>query len=97
LEDVSTVVAITAEQKGIELLFAIDPRVAPTLVGDRTRLSQVLVNLASNGIKFTDSGEVEVSVSVVTPGTDRTKLRFAVRDTGIGLDAGARSRLFQPF
>ncbi|MGH7440858.1 MAG: response regulator [Polyangiaceae bacterium] len=97
LEDVSTVVAIAAEQKGIELLFAIDPRVAPTLVGDRTRLSQVLVNLASNGIKFTDSGEVEVSASVVTAGPDRTKLRFAVRDTGIGLDPGARSRLFRPF
>ena len=97
LEDVSAVVAIAAEQKGIELLFAIDPRVAPTLVGDRMRLSQVLVNLASNGIKFTDSGEVEVSVSVVTTGPDRTKLRFAVRDTGIGLDSAARSRLFLPF
>jgi signal transduction histidine kinase/CheY-like chemotaxis protein/HPt (histidine-containing phosphotransfer) domain-containing protein len=97
LEDVSTVVAIAAEQKGIELLFAFDPGVPPALVGDRTRLAQVLVNLASNGIKFTDSGEVEVSVTVVTASQDRTRLRFAVRDTGIGLDAGARSRLFQPF
>jgi CheY-like chemotaxis protein/HPt (histidine-containing phosphotransfer) domain-containing protein len=97
LEDVSTVVAIAAEQKGIELLFAIDPAVPATFVGDRTRLSQVLVNLASNGIKFTDSGEVELSASVVTAGTNRTKLRFAVRDTGIGLDSTARSRLFEPF
>jgi signal transduction histidine kinase/DNA-binding response OmpR family regulator len=97
LEDVSTVVAIAAEQKGVELHFAIDPAVPPTLVGDRMRLAQVLVNLASNGIKFTDSGEVEIAASVVASAPDRTKLRFAVRDTGIGLDPSARSRLFLPF
>lgn len=96
LESVSTVTAIRAEEKGIEIAFGIGAGVPRVLRGDPLRLSQVLINLVGNAVKFTDEGEVVASVEVVGGAGDRM-LQFSVRDTGIGLDDERRALLFRPF
>jgi signal transduction histidine kinase/DNA-binding response OmpR family regulator len=79
-------------------LAAIVPRSVPSrLVGNPTRLRQVLLNLVGNGIKFTEHGEVIVRVQAVFQSHGRIKLRFEVRDTGIGLSEEQSQKLFQPF
>jgi len=95
LESVFNMLAVKAQEKGLELLLLEAPNLS--LVGDPLRLGQVLINLAGNAIKFTDSGEVVISVEPVTEGQDSTMLRFSVRDTGIGLTQEQMSRLFEPF
>jgi two-component system sensor histidine kinase/response regulator len=103
--------AISAHKKGLELAFDVDPNVPLELVGDSARLRQVLLNLIGNAIKFSQSGEVVVSVKLEEtgggmpatggdlPGTgcDDVRLRFSVRDTGIGISPEKQSKLFQAF
>ncbi len=96
VESVVETLAPQARRKGLELTSRIDPRVPPAVQGDPVRLRQVLFNLVGNAIKFTEMGEVAVAVACQGDGPLAT-LRFSVRDTGIGLDAEAVSRLFQPF
>src|SRR5262249_7874662 len=67
------------------------------LVADGQRLRQVLLNLLSNAVKFTDAGEVVLAVRVMERDAGHVRLRFEVRDTGIGMDAQQLARLFQPF
>ncbi len=86
-----------AGEKNINLAYFIDDSVPATLVGDVTRLRQILVNLLSNSIKFTHRGEVEVSISAVKRGDQRHEVRFAVKDTGIGIPEERVSELFQVF
>ncbi|HSV71578.1 MAG TPA: response regulator [Methylibium sp.] len=86
-----------AEEKGLELLFDLPLALPGELVGDPTRLGQVLLNLGNNAVKFTECGEVRVSVSELAREGDEVTLRFEVSDTGIGLDEAQRARLFQPF
>jgi PAS domain S-box-containing protein len=99
LEQTATVVSPPAQEKQLELVFGCDPALPPTLVGDRVRLGQVLTNLASNAVKFTEQGEVVVEL-LLEPGTDvetgRVQLRGEVRDTGIGIGADAAD-LFEAF
>jgi CheY-like chemotaxis protein len=76
---------------------AIEPDVPTMVVGDPSRLRQILFNLAGNAVKFTEAGRVDVSVSVAEHGDDSTLLRVKVADTGIGIDGDTRSILFQPF
>jgi two-component system sensor histidine kinase/response regulator len=97
LRDLATILAANAQHKDIEILFNIDPAVPPELVGDSLRLNQVLINLAGNAIKFTAHGEVVVSVAPQELSDDRVVLRFSIRDTGIGITAEQRDRLFQAF
>ncbi|MGD8497460.1 MAG: response regulator, partial [Chromatiales bacterium] len=98
LDNVATLIGLKARQKGLELLFSVEPTAVPRyLVGDPLRLGQVLINLASNAVKFTDSGEIVISVERVDEHEGRVTLRFAVRDTGIGLTTEQQSRLFQSF
>ena len=97
---VEGVVALLAEQahaKQIELSSDIDPDVAVTLRGDPGRLRQVLANLVGNAVKFTTRGEVAVTAAIdwLTPET--ATIRVEVRDTGIGIEADAIPRLFEPF
>ncbi|MDH4285029.1 MAG: PAS domain S-box protein, partial [Gallionellaceae bacterium] len=85
LQDVSGLFGAQIEQKGLELFFDIEPRTPAVVIGDPLRLKQVLNNLVGNAIKFTEQGEIQIGVEVeYMDGTD-VMLRFAVRDTGIGI------------
>ena len=89
-----------AAEKGLELAYQMEPDVPPAIVGDVTRLRQVLINLLNNGLKFTDQGEVVLSVSndaVPTRHTGNYLLHFSVRDSGIGIPPDRLDRLFQAF
>ena len=97
LSGLSDVVALKAQEKGLELLY-VQPHDLPTrLVGDPTRLRQVLLNLCNNAVKFTEQGEVVLSVAVESCDEQTVRLRFEVRDTGIGMSPELQARLFRPF
>ena len=98
MDKVTALVAQNASRKGLEFLLSTAPGVPRRLLGDPLRLGQVLLNLCGNAIKFTEQGEIVVVTIKADPaGADRTRLRFTVRDTGIGMDAEQLGRLFQPF
>lgn len=97
IEDAFDLLASKALEKKIDLLYLVDPQVPPFIVGDVTRLRQILVNLVSNAVKFTNQGEVCVSASKVTQANDTLELQFAVKDTGIGIPANKIDALFKPF
>ena len=97
LENLSTIVGQKAQDKNIEFLIAAQPDVQQNLVGDPLRLGQILINLVNNAIKFTSHGEVVVTAATEEQTDDRVKLKFAVRDTGIGMTPEQSSRLFQAF
>src|SRR5436305_4504536 len=86
--------AIRAHQKNIALIFQIDSSIPDTVVGDRTRLRQVLVNLLGNAIKFTERGEVVLSVRPHAREQDNLSLHFSVRDTGIGIPEEKLATIF---
>jgi PAS domain S-box-containing protein len=97
VEDSVKLLAPRADQKGLELSCRIAPDVPDAVVGDPGRLRQILLNLVGNAIKFTDHGEVAVSVSVDERGTDDVRLRFTVRDTGIGIPEDKQWDIFGAF
>ena len=97
LDRLAAVIGLKAEEKGIELVYALPPRLPRRLLGDQTRLGQVLLNLASNAVKFTERGEVVVSAAQSEREDGAVRLVFEVRDTGIGLRSEEIARLFQPF
>ena len=86
-----------AETKGLELTLAVAPDVPKGVRGDATRLRQVLTNLVSNAIKFTEKGSVQIFLSVSGRGADWAALRFAVKDSGIGISDDAKTHLFSRF
>ncbi|MCK6412108.1 MAG: ATP-binding protein [Azonexus sp.] len=85
------------EEKGLHLQLSVASGTPQYLMGDATRLTQVLVNLVGNAVKFTEHGEIEVAVAGECDGADSLRLRFGVRDTGIGLSQAQSETLFQPF
>lgn len=97
LHNLATVVTQRAEEKNLEVLFWSAPDVPRGLVGDPLRLSQILINLTNNAIKFTDSGEIIVRVELAEDAEDHCTLRFAVTDTGIGMSEDQASKLFAAF
>jgi len=86
-----------AAAKGLMLLGSVDPGSDDTLIGDATRVRQILFNLLGNALKFTERGRVSVRASTAPLGGGRTRVTLAVEDTGIGIDEEQRKRLFQPF
>jgi PAS domain S-box-containing protein len=96
-ESALDLVAVRASGKGIELGCLVDPQVPAGILGDPTRLRQALGNLLSNAVKFTEVGEVVVAVAAEAAHDDRVRLRFSVRDTGIGIPAERMDRLFESF
>ena len=97
LNNLSSIVSQKAQEKNLEFLIASPQDIPHNLIGDPLRLGQVLINLVNNAVKFTDKGEVVVSVAVEEQTDDRVKVRFSVRDSGIGMTPEQSARLFQAF
>ena len=97
VEEVVDTLHVKARQKNIELACVIHGEVPLALTGDPVRLRQILINLAGNAIKFTESGEVVIHVALDILDDNKAILNFAVTDTGIGIDKEAISHLFDPF
>lgn len=106
VEGVLDLLAPKAAEKGLELAYLLEPDVPQQIIGDVTRLRQILTNLVSNAIKFTEQGEITVTVVArplppsplsPAPSLPLYAIRFAVQDTGIGIPSNRLDRLFQPF
>ena len=97
LERLTDSVGFQAEQKGVEFLIRYDVNIPPTLIGDPLRIGQVLLNLCSNAIKFTEVGEVELAFRCLSSNETDLTLQISVRDTGIGMTPDMQHRLFQKF
>jgi PAS domain S-box-containing protein len=97
LGDTMKTLSLRAHQKGLELAFEIEPNVPDALMGDPGRLRQIILNLVGNAIKFTEVGEVVLSVQSMTHVGDELQLRFTVTDTGIGISADNQAAIFEAF
>ncbi len=99
LEDVLCQLVPRAREKGLELALIVDPRVPARVLGDPSRIRQIVLNLLGNALKFTNAGEVVLSVRRLEApaGAEAVPLRIEVRDSGIGLTDEQRAHLFQPF
>lgn len=97
LNNISAVTTDKADEKGLEFLFRAPPDIPRYLNGDPLRLGQVLINLINNAIKFTEQGEIFVTCQLLEALNGKVKLRFEVRDTGIGMTEEQSDKLFRPF
>ncbi|BCS55379.1 hybrid sensor histidine kinase/response regulator [Geobacter sp. SVR] len=97
LRKLSVILSANAGHKQLEIVFDIDSRVPGTLVGDPLRLQQVLINLAGNAVKFTEQGEVVLSVSMAQTDAGQVSLDFSISDTGIGISRENLDRIFDGF
>jgi len=97
LDDVASMMAVRAREKGLELVSAAKPDVPSRLRGDPVRLRQVLTNLVGNALKFTSWGEVEIRAAVEGASERGSVLRFTVRDSGMGIPADKQKMIFQSF
>lgn len=97
IENSADLVTFAASRKNLELLLRIDPNLPQTIMTDPVRLKQILTNLMGNAVKFTDSGEVELSVSHQALDEGKSRLSFRVRDTGIGIPEKQQKKLFAAF
>jgi len=97
VEKIAKYQSINAHSKGLELVTFIDSEVPVNVIGDPLRLQQVIINLLNNAVKFTNEGEVEISVSVERKISNKVVLKFSVRDTGIGIPVDKMDRLFKSF
>jgi signal transduction histidine kinase len=101
LEDVfdhlANLIGLKTEENGLELMFDMPAEYPSALIGDPLRLGQILINLGNNAVKFTEQGEIVISVEVLEEEEKTAKLHFAVRDTGIGLTPEQQKKLFQSF
>ncbi len=97
LADMLNTLASRAHGKGLELAYHVPPQIHDALVGDVYRLQQIIVNLVGNAIKFTEQGEIVVSVEQVDHRGDEIELQFSVRDTGVGIPAEKVEAIFMPF
>jgi len=97
LQDVAVILLGNLKDKNLELMYDIDLALPQMLKGDRMRLQQVLINLASNAIKFTDQGEVIIGIKLVEQQQDQARLRISVRDTGIGISEDQQQKIFEGF
>lgn len=97
IEETYDLLSVKAYEKGLDLLYYIDPGVPVEIIGDVTRFRQILVNLVGNGLKFTEQGEVLITASALEKNDDIYTLEFKVKDTGIGIPKDKYHRLFDSF
>lgn len=97
VEDTASLLAPKTEQKGLELACLVEFGVPLALKGDPTRLRQVLINLTGNAVKFTEKGEIVIRASLLDENEQSARIRFSVKDTGIGIPADKHHLLFQSF
>ena len=97
LEDTLELLAGRAHAKGLEIIGLVDPALPRQISGDPGRLRQILMNLAGNAIKFTESGEISVRAELLASDNETVQIRFLVQDTGIGIPADRIDAIFEPF
>ncbi|TRW94896.1 response regulator [Candidatus Methylobacter oryzae] len=97
LNNLADLVAFNAEEKGLEIIFSVAPDVPRHLLGDPLRLGQILLNLTNNAVKFTEHGEILISVAVEFIDDVQCRLLFAVQDSGLGMTSEQIQGLFKPF
>ncbi len=97
LQNLSSAIGPKAHEKGLIFYFSWDPNVTRFLVGDPLRIGQILLNMAGNAVKFTERGEIELSIEQISRQRKDCVLKFSVRDTGIGLRKDQSAKLFQAF
>ena len=97
VEDVANSFSHRAEQKGLNYISFLSPNVPPRLIGDPARLRQIMVNLMGNALKFTHKGEVYFKGELVEELEDRVKIRFSIKDTGIGIPEDRQATIFEGF
>jgi PAS domain S-box-containing protein len=97
LSSLNDIVIHAAKKKDLAIEFSPAPEVLPSLMGDRLRLQQILINLVNNAVKFTQTGKVALKISVEDATDKKAHLSFTVSDTGVGMSAEQVSKLFQPF
>jgi len=97
LSRIAKPLALTADQKGLEFICDIQPDVPDEIAADPVRLGQILLNLLGNSLKFTASGEIELSVALDEVKDNRAQLHFVVRDTGVGIPLHRQKAIFEPF
>ena len=97
INDVGTMVRVRAEQKGLSYVQKIDPAIPDHLIGDELRIRQIMINLLNNAVKYTDSGEVEMGITMKDLTENSLSLCICVRDTGIGIKDEDISRIFGDF
>ncbi len=97
ISSVTTLTAQKAHEKGLEFLAHVSPNIPEALLGDPLRLGQILTNFVNNAVKFTDTGEIRLSIEQVERTGEMVQLKFSVRDTGIGMTKEQSDKLFQPF
>ena len=97
LRELSVILSANLGSKNVEVLFKLEPDVPPVVIGDALRLRQILINLAGNALKFTEQGEVVLSIRVLKRDADQVELEFSIRDTGIGIPADKLDYIFEGF
>jgi CheY-like chemotaxis protein/anti-sigma regulatory factor (Ser/Thr protein kinase) len=97
IKDIAVLHSLKAEQQGVTILQRIDDSLPPALMGDPTRMRQIIVNLVSNALKFTDQGEVTIGVDAIRLSGNSVDLKISVSDTGIGISQDAQKTLFNAF
>ena len=97
LDNLSTLVTLKAQDKGLEVLFSVEKDVPYSLMGDPLRLGQILTNLTNNAVKFTETGEIIVEIKCLKADSEQVELQCSVKDTGIGLTEKQIGKLFQSF
>ncbi len=97
VEEVTKILLVRAESKGLKLLYSVAPNVPHQVKGDPMRLKQIIINLTNNAIKFTNEGSVTISTDMVKTEEQKVLLKFSVTDTGIGISEADRAKLFKEF
>ncbi|MES2519392.1 MAG: PAS domain S-box protein [Bacteroidota bacterium] len=97
LKHVYNLLKVKADQKGLEFILFLDANMPEFVIGDKGRLNQIIMNLAGNAVKFTESGEVTISVKKMVETDSTVTLRFSIKDTGIGITEEKSSTIFERF